>query len=270
MKYTATYLILLVFLMLFANVSRACTCAEPYMPIDSLAQLEEYDFIAHVKIIEDKDYEQDIDEKMSVGLLTIEILEQFKGVSMGEVYEMGKYSSCDMGIAVGEEWVLFGEGNEDEIWVSACDRDFIYRKSDGLRYGKSGYGINQLLQLRKLYNRPTKKYENKTIKEYYPNGQIEIREVYKNGELEGKRKLWYPSGDVYGIEYYKNGKKEGQSKWYYPNGQLRIREVYKNGEREGERKLWYPNGNVYRIEYYKNDERIRSQEYNDTDKPKND
>jgi hypothetical protein len=63
-----------------------------------------------------------------LGQLKIEILELFKGSARTEIYETGKETSCEMGIFVGQEWVLFGYDYKGEIYIGACNHDFKYKE----------------------------------------------------------------------------------------------------------------------------------------------
>ena len=70
-----------------SSSAKACICMNS-LTIDSAAQLAEYSFIAHVKIIDDQDYMGQIKDNFGdVGLLTIQIIELFKGDTISRIYQ---------------------------------------------------------------------------------------------------------------------------------------------------------------------------------------
>eukprot|EP00800_Vazella_pourtalesii_P000922 TRINITY_DN1077_c0_g2_i3.p1 TRINITY_DN1077_c0_g2~~TRINITY_DN1077_c0_g2_i3.p1 ORF type:complete len:130 (-),score=15.54 TRINITY_DN1077_c0_g2_i3:55-444(-) len=79
---------------------------------------------------------------------------------------------------------------------------------------------------------------------YWHNGKLEWIGNYKNGEREGKWKLYRENGKLEGIGNYKNGKLEGEWKWYHNNGKLEQIGNFKNGKQEGEWKLYRENGKL--------------------------
>lgn len=63
---------------------------------------------------------------------------------------------------------------------------------------------------------------------------IMTSENYKNGKLEGLRKVYYPNGKIAEETNYKNGIKEGYYKKYSDTGILLENSNYKNGEFDGQ------------------------------------
>lgn len=233
-------LTLLFGLVLFGQESKACICADPFLTIDSLAQLKEYDFIAYVKIIDDQDYKKPSkSDYETIGQLTFEILELFKGEKISQVLEYSKNSSCDIGIFRGEEWILFGKKINGKISIVACDRNQRYKEIDEQRDWKYSRGIYELKQLRKLYEHPIHKFENENRKEFYQNGKIEIEESYVNGKLNGERKIWYPNGNLFCKQFYVNDTLDGKSEWYYPSGQIYDEDYYLKGTPCNVSRLYY-------------------------------
>lgn len=209
--------------------SKACICSE-ILTIDSLAQLKGYSFIAHVKIINDHPYKNvPADDMGDVGLLTFKIIELFQGDTIKQVLEYSKNTSCDIGISVGEEWILFGVMRNGKIAVDACDRNEQYKEKNGVRDWEYDHGFHELKKLRTLYQHPIKAFVNETRKEYYSNGKPEIEETYVNGKRHGERKLWYPDGKLRCREFYINDTLDGKATWYYPSGQIKEEDFYKMG-----------------------------------------
>jgi antitoxin component YwqK of YwqJK toxin-antitoxin module len=72
-------------------------------------------------------------------------------------------------------------------------------------------------------------------KYYHLNSpQIMTLENYKNGKLEGVRKVFYNSGRIAEETTYKNGIKDGSYKNYAENGVILEESFYKNGQYDGE------------------------------------
>ena len=208
----------------------ACKCA--ILPeLTTPGQLTDYDFIAHVKITGEGNYkEPDEKDYNTIGLLSIKVLELFKGTAVDSLLEYSKFSSCDLGIEKGEEWILFVRIVDGKPGVYSCGRSVQYKDADGLRNWKYGRGIDDLEKLRELFNHPELAFTNGYRKEVYPNGQTELLENYVNGKREGNRTLWYPNGQLYGREYYSNGLRDGKSTWFYPSGEVLTEDYFTQGK----------------------------------------
>ena len=239
MKQYSKILALLFWAILIGKNSNACTCIG-FLTIDSLPQLKEYDFIAHVRIMADQDFKKPAkDDYETIGQLNFQIIELFKGEKIEQLLEYSKNSSCDLGITIGEEWILFGKRINGRIAVVACDRNHQYKAMNGLRDWKYGSGFYELRQLRKLYGHPVKIFGTEEHKEFYINGQPEIEERYNNGKLDGERKIWYPNGQLFCRQFYINDSLDGRSEWFYPTGQLYEEEYYLKGKLSNVGRLYF-------------------------------
>jgi len=238
--------------LLFGQETKA-SCWE-FFTIDSLPQLKEYDFIAHVKILDEQVKMSPNCKEMATGILTVQIIELFKGKeSINQIFvpnypcrcinkkgeEIFMTSSTSMSLSKGEEWILFGRNINGEISIRYCDRNQIYKESDGLRDWKYDYGFRELRKLRELYQHPEIKYENEMRQEFYSNGQKEIEETYVNGKLNGERKIWYPNGSLFCKQYYINDTLDGKSEWFYPSGQIYDEKYYLKGKPCNVSRLYY-------------------------------
>ena len=63
--------------------------------------------------------------------------------------------------------------------------------------------------------------------------------------------MFHDDGQLWIKENYKNGKKHGVQVWYYENGQLWTKENYKNGKHHGLQEYYDENGQLEEIENYK-------------------
>ncbi len=192
------------------------------LEIDSFSQLEDYDFIAHVKIVDTPECIYSLEEEYKSHI--IEIIELFKGDSINQIldYSISSndiWSNVDIGISKDEEWILFGKTIDGKISIIGCDRNKRYKKSDGLRNWRGNTGLFELHRLRELYQHPIPQYVNEKREEFYSNEQKEIEETYVNGLLHGERKIWYPNGVLFCKQHYKNGVLIGKSEWFHPSGE---------------------------------------------------
>jgi len=227
-------------LALFSAVpASACSCSG-FLTIDSLSQLDEYDFIAHVAITDDQDDEKTSQNDLAtIGLLRFNIIELFKGERIDKVFEYQKNSSCDIGVSKGEEWILFGKKRDGKMAIVACDRNMRYKAKNGLRDWKYERGFSELKQLKKLYKHRGESFANGKHTAFYLNGKPEIEETYVNGKLSGERKIWYPEGGLFCQEFYVNDTLDGKSVWFYPTGQLYDESYYQQGKHSNVSRLYY-------------------------------
>ena len=65
---------------------------------------------------------------------------------------------------------------------------------------------------------------------YHENGQLGIKEYYKDGKLEGEW-LYYENGQLKTKSNYKDGKADGEYLSYYDNGQLDSKGNFKDGKK---------------------------------------
>ena len=64
------------------------------------------------------------------------------------------------------------------------------------------------------------------------NGQLNLKNTYKDGKKDGERLKYYDNGQLMEKGNYKEGK-EGEYLEYHENGQLKIKRNYKDGKLEG-------------------------------------
>ena len=89
------------------------------------------------------------------------------------------------------------------------------------------------------------------IEEFYDNGQLWVREYFKEGELDGPWVEYWEDGQLCVSGNYKSGVREGLWEFYYDNGQLRSRGEFKEGEFDGPWEGYYENGRLRSRENYK-------------------
>ena len=86
--------------------------------------------------------------------------------------------------------------------------------------------------------------------------QLMSQEFYKNGKLEGLKKVWYKDGTIAEETIFKNGTKEGISKTYSEKGQLLDSHIYTNGQYNGVASYYDGLGNKMYEGNYANGKRV--------------
>jgi antitoxin component YwqK of YwqJK toxin-antitoxin module len=230
-KLKTQILLILLFSVFLCQNSKACICTN-YTNFRTLDDTKGIDFIALVKITGEQDYQKETNDPWAatIGLLNIEIKELFKGEKIDKIFEYSKYTSCDMGVSVGEEWIMLGHYVNGQIYVHLCGGNEKYKKADEFREWRYKSGFETLKALRKLYNHTEEKFENGKKQEFYSNGKIEIEEEYLNGMRNGKRTIWYPNGVIFCKQTYINDTLNGKSEWFYPSGQISKEDYYTKGK----------------------------------------
>jgi antitoxin component YwqK of YwqJK toxin-antitoxin module len=240
--------LLCVLLLFLASRITACVC-DTKPALNSKADLTEYSFIALVRILKIDSVSSDTYLNRSVHKANFEILETFKGeketsvlVDGGHASLKGIRTSCDLGESVDEVWVIFAyiDATSKKLFTHSCTRTFRYKKIDGYRY--KGYGDEQtsLEKLQSIFvtKQLAKKPDEKHVV-YYNNGQLELEENITNQVLEGKRSLWYPNGQIESIQYYRDGKRDGSCYWYTEQGQLITQAKFEKGHPIDTTIHWY-------------------------------
>ena len=84
---------------------------------------------------------------------------------------------------------------------------------------------------------------NITEKMFYVNGELEGKKIsynrtrikkeeeYKNGQLDGTRKMYYDNGKLQEEGTFKNGKRDGYAKWFDEEGNMKFGYEYSKGEK---------------------------------------
>jgi antitoxin component YwqK of YwqJK toxin-antitoxin module len=113
------------------------------------------------------------------------------------------------------------------------------------------------------------------LKEFYRNGNLKVRQFYKNDTLNDSSFYYYENGNIKSIQYLKNFKKEGawknfnekgelyeetnyvenqkegvSTKYTYRTGRLLQKLNYVSDMKEGKQEIFYNNGKPKAILYY--------------------
>ena len=225
-------------------ITFACMCSQYHR--DMNRAIKEYSFIAHVKIIK-KSLPEKSDTSLvkqyfdpgSIRKVEIEIIELYKGTNRTLIAEWGVGTSCDMGIRENEEWVLFGNYIDDKYAsVSYCNVWIKLANAEGERHWMYDSGIEAMQELRKLANIPQREIKDGKLVSYFQNGNMQAEEEYRNGLLNGYRKIYYSNGRLMKEGLFEKGKPSGSHKEYARHGQL-ISEFYYEKEHITHSVWWY-------------------------------
>jgi uncharacterized protein len=96
------------------------------------------------------------------------------------------------------------------------------------------------------------KRETFTIVAKYADGKVAWEETYKDGLMDGYRKIYFPNGTVCTEFNYKNNDSHGPSKEFYPNGKLAESKSYKDDQLNGTYEIYNEDGTLYKTETFLN------------------
>ena len=74
-----------------------------------------------------------------------------------------------------------------------------------------------------------------TVLWFRDDGQLEFRENYKEGVLDGLVENFYENGQIDMRGNWRNGKEEGLFEWFWDDGKPKSKGNYKDGKKDG---LW--------------------------------
>jgi antitoxin component YwqK of YwqJK toxin-antitoxin module len=129
----------------------------------------------------------------------------------------------------GKEIGLFKFFDDTKANTVIATREFSEKEKNScytIFYNQSGNKVSEGKVINKLFEGEWKYY-------HFNSPEIMTLEFYKNGKLEGIRKVFYKNGTIAEETTYKNGKKEGAYKSYAENGIILEESIYKNDVYEG-------------------------------------
>jgi len=88
-------------------------------------------------------------------------------------------------------------------------------------------------------------------KMYFQNGKTLLERNYSEGIENGLEKEYYEDGTLKQKGEFINGKEEGVWEMFFPNGQVKQRTSFVNGNIEGESTVYYSSGKVLAVEITK-------------------
>ncbi len=215
-------------LMLISQLVFCCSCV-PNMPFKSKEDLKNYNYVALVTITELAPYDtmHKAFQLRTSGKISTDIVELFKGEPLKQFNDASYNTDCAFKLEVGERWLFLGNSKKGVVDIDVCGYSVKYSDANGLRDWLYFGGINELGVLRTIFGHT--EITNAVHIQLYPNKKTEVEQSFKNGQLNGVRKIYYPDGKIYIIEKFKNGQRIGFRNYYGASGQLRKHVTYKNG-----------------------------------------
>jgi hypothetical protein len=140
----------LVVLFSWAGKASACKCAGNNDKIDKPTDLKPYEFIALVKVGQ-LDTVAAGNDGRSTMKWNISIIEKFKGQDITAIVDKPYFTSCNIGLQTGDEWLLFGKIVDGQLSIVACDRNTPYKRINGAHHWRAEYSTSILARLRSLY-----------------------------------------------------------------------------------------------------------------------
>ena len=189
-----------------SNEVSGCTCAGTIAP----------DYFALVEI-------ESVNKNNSFFTYKIRTIEQIKGDEQKQVYISRR--ACLLSIREGEQWMIHGAWEGNRIQTHQCSGSFLFRKTSGEVDVERGAYIRYY----RFIGAPDiiKTGPN----EIYDNGNILVKENYKNGKLEGERKVFHPNGTIWIVERFKAGRHYGERRIYDKDGTVRRIEGFRTGNK---------------------------------------
>jgi antitoxin component YwqK of YwqJK toxin-antitoxin module len=101
------------------------------------------------------------------------------------------------------------------------------------------------------YHQDTNEPITGIVEEFYENGQLKVRQYYKDGKGDGLHEGFYTNGQLEFRQTYKDGKVDGWWESYHINGQVRGSGSVIEGNQDGVY-VWFDNGVPFMTRLYKN------------------
>lgn len=178
-----------------------------------------------------------------------EYLEEIIIMGGNEELQIGR-SSCDMDIAEGEQWLIFGYNFKSKVATGYCTSSSKYQN----RHGEKDYLYESAFKtesrIKEHFNIMTPYPEDGTIVKHYHNGNIELRESYYNGKANGERVVYYSNGQMMLLECFENGMRTEDCSWWYRDGTPNKECHYENDKYVGNCYYYRRNGTLMYIHHY--------------------
>mgnify|MGYP001300828576 CR=1 FL=1 len=105
---------------------------------------------------------------------------------------------------------------------------------------------------KKVYKKKDSTLVSAIVENYFDTGELKQTKTYKNGILDGPRRVFRKNGDLQQEGTYNNGKINGYRRAWNKDGILIGEKLYENGIVVGLEKRWHDNGNLKSEVNYEN------------------
>ncbi len=137
----------------------------------------------------------------------------------------------------------------DQYWKETSKKDASFYRSETKKQD-DGYWVvdnymNGAKQMEGVSLDPVKEIYQGEVTWYFQNGTKFQIVHYKDGILNGHRKVYFENGKVNSEGEYKEGKKHGKWKEFYENGTLKESGFFDNRQKDAKWKTYYSNGKIH-------------------------
>lgn len=171
--------------------------------------------------------------------------------SEGDQGELLKYFESNLFGVKSTGWLSIAEvtvksyNNESKILALQVDKELSEMKVNGKK--KNHFAKGNLVRM-KWKVPPTQEYYTKIEK-----GDTLVKGLLLCEKRHGIWEYYYPDGQLQERDVYVHGEPDGDYIVYHPNGQIAEKGSYDMGKRTGKLLLFYQDGKKKRIVHYKND-----------------
>jgi len=109
-----------------------------------------------------------------------------------------------------------------------------------------------------VYHQDTNELVTGIVEEFHENGQLRIRNNFKDGKRDGPWEWFHENGQLRVRGSYIEGELDGLYEWFYNNGQSERRGTYRNGEPDGLWEWFDENGNLTETRTYRNGDLVET------------
>ncbi len=93
------------------------------------------------------------------------------------------------------------------------------------------------------------------VSTHYPDGTLEAKGSFRNGEKHGMWNYFYSNGKLSQVRHYENGESVGEVKSYYPDGKPKSVLFYQNNMAQGKYISYFRNDSISEQGFYENNEK---------------
>lgn len=187
----------------------------------------------------------------------VKALDKYKGKDQDFIIIQGgnrKYNvgvtSCDLNVAIGQKWLVFGYEFKGRIASGYCTHSKIYENEKGEIDYQYRRGLSLIDMLNEKYNREISNKQDGYLKVRYKNGKTKLEECYENQKRQDRRIAYYNNGQKMLEEYYVDDLLDGSVKWYNTDGSISREAQYKSGFKVCEEYHYSIIGKLRSIKFY--------------------
>ncbi len=102
---------------------------------------------------------------------------------------------------------------------------------------------------------------------WYEDGKKQMECDYRDNVLHGTLREWYPGGQEESLQEFRNGLLDGEYMSWREDGSLKLKARYYRGEKHGNFQSFYPTGQMLRDDFYENGQLIEGHCFSESGEP---